>query len=185
MKKKSFALILVLFAFGGMLISCTTTASGTDGRRYSAAKRDFQRIVHDSQGNPILRIAGEYIGKQPQKGYETDIPWATVDTDFYNIGFVNLTHKKIRFVSKKVYQRDPHEVRRAKINQPPPLFEFTDFRKTPDPYFEELEPLEERKLVNWAIHTDNLMTYNVSNIVFRINHLDNEYTFNIFLIYQK
>lgn len=184
-KKKTIGSNLVLFAFAGLLISCTTTASDPNGNGYRSAQRDFQRIVRDDQGNPILRIAGKYIGKQPQERYETDIPWTTVDTDFYNIGFENLTRKKIRFVSKKIYQRDPTEVRRAKTNQTPALLEFTNFLKTPDPNFEELEPLEERKLINWAIHTDNQMPHNVSNVVFRIHHRDNEYTFNIFLIYQK
>ena len=185
MKIQSIRLGLVILALAGLLIGCKTTASDAGGNRQSAAQRDFHRILVDDQGIPILRISGEYIGKQPHRGYETDIPWITVDTDFYNIGIENLTRNKIKFVSKKVYQRDPYEVRRGNINQPPSLVESIDFIKTPDLNFEELEPLENRKLINWAIHTDNLITDSVSNIVFRIKHLDKAYTFNIFLTYQK
>ena len=185
MKIKSIGLGLLILALAGLLIGCKTSASDADGNRQSAARRDFHRILFDDQGVPILRISGEYIGKQPHQGYETDIPWLTVDTDFYNLGFENLTRNKIRFVSKKVYQLDPYEVRRGNINQPPSLVESIDFIKTPNSNFEELEPLENRKLINLAIHTDNQITHSVSNIVFRIMHLDMTYTFNIFLTYQK
>ena len=176
---------LMILAFAGLFIGCKTTASDADGNRPSAARRDFHRILFDDQGIPILRISGEYIGKQPQHGYESDIPWITVDTDFYNIGFENLTRNKIKFVSKKAYQHDPYEIRRGNKNQPPSLVESIDFMKTPDPNFGELEPLENRRLINWAIHTDNLLNNSVSNIVFRIKHKEKAYTFNIFLIYQK
>lgn len=184
-KIKSIGLSLVIFAFVGLLISCKTTASGAYGNRPGSNQKNFQRIIHDGQGHPILRVTCEYIGKQPHAGYDTEIPWLTVDTDFYNIRFENLTRKKIRFISKKTYQRDPHEFQGGKVNPPPILLEFTDFLKTPDSDFEDLEPLENRKLINWAVNTDNQITRSVSSTVFQINYLDNEYTFNIFLIYQK
>ena len=108
-----------------------------------------------------------------------------MDTDFYTIEFKNLTHNKIAFISKKVYQRNARTAGEEEENPLPALTEFTDFSRKPDSDFGPLEPQEERKLINWAIHTNNQRSADIVNIVFRIRHAAREYTFNIVLAYQK
>jgi hypothetical protein len=185
MEKIPTGFVIAYLAIAGLLFGCSTTESEKTANRSHQADRFFQRTVSDYQGRPILRITCEYTGKQPQAGYETVVPWETIDTDFYNIKFKNLTRNKIAFISKKVYQRNVQPVS-AERSDPVPVFtEFADFTRKPDPDFEPLEPHEDRKLINWAIHTNNQLSDDVANIVFRIRHMQHEYTFNIFIAYHK
>lgn len=147
--------------------------------------RYFQRTVSDYQGIPILRITGEYAAKQPYAGYETAVPWKRIDTDFYNIEFKNLTRDKIAFISKKVYQRNARAINDEKDDPLPAPIESADFTREPDSDFAPLEPHEERKLINGAIHTNNQLSDDVANIVFRVRHTQREFTFNICLICRK
>ena len=102
-----------------------------------------------------------------------------------NIKFKNLTRNKIAFISKKVYQRNAQPVSAERGDPVPVPTEFADFKREPDPDFEPLEPHENRKLINWEIHTNNQLSEDVANIVFRIRHMQHEYTFNIFIAYHK
>jgi len=185
MKKSPTGFVIASIAIAGLLLGCNPAVSEKIATPDRHGDRYFQRTVSDSQGRPILRITGEYTGKQPHAGYETTAPWKTIDTDFYNIEFKNLTRNKIAFIIKKVYQRNAQTISDQKSDPLPALTEFADFTHEPDSDFGPLEPHEERKLVNWAIHTNNQLSDDVANIVFRIRHLAHEYTFNIFLPYHK
>jgi len=103
----------------------------------------------------------------------------------FTVEFKNLTPNKIAFISKKVYQRNTRAIGDGKDDQLPALTESADFIREPDSNFEPLEPREERKLINWSIHTNNQLSDDVANIVFRIRYLEHEYTFNFFLAYRK
>jgi hypothetical protein len=103
----------------------------------------------------------------------------------FNIEFKNLTRNKIAFIFKKVYQRNARAFSGEKDDPLPALTEFADFTREPDSDFQPLAPQEERKLINWAIHTNNQLPDDVANIVFRIRNMAHEYTFNIFLAYHK
>jgi hypothetical protein len=185
MNKSQIGFIVAFIIIAGLLLGCNSTTSekiiGSDRQE----DRYFQRTVSDSLGRPILKITGEYTGKQPYAGYETAAPWKTIDTDFYNIEFKNLTHNQIAFISKKVYQRNPQAFSAKKGDPLPVLTGFADFRRTPDSNFEPLEPQEERKLINWAIHTNNQLSNDVANIVFRIRHAAREYSSNLILVYHR
>jgi hypothetical protein len=185
MEKGPTGFIIAFIVMAGLLLGCSPTAPEKKARPDRQGDRYFQRTVSDYQGRPILRITGKYTGKQPYAGYETAVPWKTIDTDFYNIEFKNLTHNQIAFISKKVYQRNAQVFSAKKGDTEPALTEFADFTRKPDSDFEPLEPQEERKLINWAIHTNNQMSDDVANIVFQIRHAAHEYTFNIFLVYHK
>jgi hypothetical protein len=185
MKKGPVAFVIASIAITGLLFGCSTTASEKIAKPDRQVDRYFQRMVTDYQGRPILRITGEYRGKQPYAGYDTAVPWKTIDTDFYNIEFENLTSNKIAFISKKVYQRNAQPVSAERGDPVPVLTEFADFTREQDPDFESLEPHEDRKLINWAVHTNNQLSDDVATIVFRIRHMKHEYTFNIFLAYHK
>jgi hypothetical protein len=102
-----------------------------------------------------------------------------------NIKFKNLARNKIAFISKKVYQRNARPISVERGDPITVPTEFSDFTREPDPDFEPLEPHEDRKLINWAIHTNNQLSADVANIVFRIRHMQHEYTFNIFIAYHK
>ena len=185
MNKSPTVFIIAFFTIAGLLLGCNQTAPEKITRPNRQEDRYFQRTVSDYLGRPILRITGEYVGKQPYAGYETVAPWQTIDTDFYNIEFKNLTHNQIAFISKKIYQRNAQALS-AKMDDPElALIEFADFTRTPDSDFKPLEPQEERKLINWAIHTNNQLSDGVANIVFRIRHAAREYTFNIILVYRR
>jgi hypothetical protein len=95
------------------------------------------------------------------------------------IQFENLTRHKITFISQKVYQKDARHNRNGMADSKPVLTEFVDFSKQPDSDFDRLEPLEERKLINRAFRVSDNPSPIVSNIVFQILYLDQEYTFNI------
>jgi len=185
MEKGPLGFIIASFAIAGLLLGCNTAAPEKIAKPDRQGDRYFQRTVSDYQGRPILRITGAYKGKQPYAGYETAVPWKTIDTDFYNIEFKNLTRNKIAFISKKVYQRNARAISDEKDDPLPALTESANFIREPDSDFEPLEPHEERKLINWPIHTNNQLSDDVANIVFRIRHLEHEYTFNIFLAYHK
>ena len=185
MGKSPAGFIIAFIAIAGLLFGCNTAASEKITKPDRQGDRYFQRTVNDYQGRPILRITGKYTGKQPFPGYETAVPWQTIDTDFYNIEFKNLTRNKIAFISKKVYQRNARTSGDEKNDPLPALTEFTDFSTEPDPDFGPLEPQEERQLINWTIHTNNERSDDVANIVFRIRHAAHEYTFNIFLAYHR
>ena len=185
MEKGPTGFVIAAIAIAGLLLGCNPTASEKIATPDHQGDRYFQRTVSDYQGRPILRITGEYTGKQPYAGYETAVPWKTIDTDFYNIEFKNMTRNKIAFISKKVHQRNARAISDEKDDPLPPLTEFADFTREPDSDFAPLEPHEERKLINWAIHTNNQLSDDVANIVFRIRHTAHEYTFNIFLAYHK
>ena len=177
--------VIASIAIVALLLGCSTPAPEKVAKSDQRGGRNFQRTVSDYQGRPMLRITGEYTGKQPFPGYETDVPWKTIDTDFYNIEFKNLTRSKIAFISKKVYQRNARTSGGEEDSSLPALVAFTDFSHKPDSDFAPLEPQEERKLINRAIHTSNRRPDDVANIVFRIRHEAHEYTFNIFLAYHK
>jgi hypothetical protein len=185
MEKGPLGYIIASFAISGLLLGCTTAAPEKIAKPDHQGDGYFQRTVSDYHGRPILRITGAYMGKQPYAGYETAVPWKTIDTDFYNIEFKNLTRSKIVFISKKVYQRNARAINDEKDDPLPALTESANFIQEPDSDFEPLEPHEERKLINWPIHTTNQLSGDVANIVFRIRHLENEYIFNIFLAYHK
>jgi hypothetical protein len=185
MEKGPLGLIIASFAIAGLLLGCNPATPEKIAKPDRQGDRYFQRTVSDYRGRPILRITGAYTGKQPHAGYETAVPWKTVDTDFYNIEFKNLTPNKIAFISKKVYQRNARAIRDEKNDPLPALTESANFMREPDSDFEPLEPHEERKLINWSIDTNNQLSDDVANIVFRIRHLDHEYTFNIFLAYHQ
>jgi hypothetical protein len=185
MEKGLLGFIIVSFAVAGFLLGCNTATPEKTAKPDRQGDRYFQRTVSDYQGRPILRITGAYTGKQPYADYETAVPWNTIDTDFYNIEFKNLTRNKIAFISKKVYQRNVRAISDEKDDPLPALTESADFTREPDSDFEPLEPHEERKLINWSIHTNNQLSDDAANIVFCIRHLEHEYTFNIFLAYHK
>jgi hypothetical protein len=185
MEKGPTGFVIASIAIAGLLWGCNPSSPEKIARPDHQGDRYFQRTVSDYQGRPILRITGEYTGKQPYAGYETAAPWKTIDTDFYNIEFKNLARNKIAFISKKVYRRNARAISDGKDDPLPALTEFADFTREPDSDFSPLEPHEERKLINWAIHTNNQLSDDVANIVFRIRHTAHEYTFNIFLAYHK
>jgi hypothetical protein len=185
MKKSPSGFIIAFITIAGLLLGCNPTTPEKISKSERQGDRYFQRTVSDYLGKPILRITGEYMGKQPYAGYKTAAPWKTIDTDFYNIEFINLTPNQIAFISKKIYQKNAQAIS-AKMNDPElALIEFADFTRTPDSDFEPLEPREERKLINWAIHTNNQLSDGVANIVFRIRYAAREYTFNIILAYHR
>jgi hypothetical protein len=185
MNKGPTGFIVASIAIAGLLLGCNTATSEKIAKPDRQGDRYFQRTVSDYQGRPILKITGEYTGKQPYAGYETTVPWKTIDTDFYNIEFKNLTRNKIAFISKKVYQRNTQALSDQQSDPASALIEFADFMREPHSDFGPLEPHEERKLINWAIHNNNQLPDGVANIVFRIRHLEHEYTFNILLAYHK
>jgi hypothetical protein len=185
MEKGPIKFTIAFIAFVALILGCNPSAPERIARSDRQGHRYFQRTVNDYGGRPILRVTGEYTGKQPFIGYDTAVPWQTIDTDFYNIEFKNLTRNKIAFISKKVYQRNAQAAIGETADPIMALKEFTDFTLEPNPDFEPLEPQEERKLINWAIHTNNTLSDDVANIVFRIRHGAYKYTFNIFLTYHK
>ena len=185
MEKGPIGFAIATIVIIGLIWGCNSTVPEKIARPDHQRDRYFQRTVSDYKGRPILRITGEYTGKQPFPGYETAVPWRTIDTDFYNIEFKNLTRNKIAFISKKVYLRNARAVSGEKDDRLPALIEFADFTREPNSDFGPLEPQEERKLINWAIHTNNQLSDDVANIVFRIRHAAHEYTFNILLTYHK
>ena len=185
MDKGPIGFTIACIVFVALILGCNPSAPERMARSDRQGDRYFQRTVNDYGGRPILKVTGEYTGKQPFKGYDTAVPWQTIDTDFYNIEFKNLTRNKIIFISKKVYQRNTQAVAGETADPITALKEFTDFTLETNPDFEPLEPREERKLINWAIHTNNKLSDDVANIVFRIRYGTYEYTFNILLTYHK
>jgi hypothetical protein len=185
MEKGPIGFIIASIAIVALLLGCNPAAPERIARPDRQGARYFQRTVNDYEGRPILRVTGEYTGKQPFIGYETAVPWQTIDTDFYNIEFKNLTRNKIAFISKKVYQRNAQAASGEAADPITALKEFTDFTLESNSDFEPLEPQEERKLINWAIHTNNKLSEDIFNIVLRIRHRAHEYTFNIFLVYHR
>ena len=99
-----------------------------------------------------------------------------------------ITDKRIEFISSKVYQSFPGEIARERnlpAKQSSILIEHKDYRKVHDPKFDPLEYRGERTLINWPIQTNNLSPYNITNIIFRIKYMEQEYRFNILMVYEK
>ena len=161
---------------------CSTTESVETATGMQNPDRFVQRTLTDHQGKPFLRVDCEYIGQQPYSGYPVNFPWKTKKIDFYNIRFENLTRHKITFISKKVYQKNARHDRSWRSDVKSALIESADFSKQPDSDFDQLEPLEERKLINWSIKASDIPSYKISSIVFQIQYLNQDYTFNIQLV---
>ena len=186
--KDQFIKLVLLIIFGLVSIFGCTTKSGLSDKNTSIGKRNYERIVYGNKGNPILKIVCEYFGKKPVKGFETGIRWETIDTDFYNLSFINLTDKRIEFISSKFYQSFSREVaneRNLPVKQSSILIENKDYRKEHDPKFDPLEYREERTLINWPIHTNNRYPFALTNIIFKIKQMEQKYRFNILIVYEK
>jgi hypothetical protein len=166
-----------------------TTKSGLSDNNTIIGNRNYERIVYGNKGNPILKIVCEYSGKKPVKGFEADIHWKTIDTDFYKLSFINLTDKRIEFISSKFYQsffsREVAEARKLKAKKSSVLIENEYDRKENDQKFDPLEYREERTFINWPIHTNNRYPFALTNIIFTIKHMEQKYRFNIFIMYEK
>ncbi|MDH4009158.1 MAG: hypothetical protein OEU55_00490, partial [Desulfobacterales bacterium] len=65
MKKGPTGFVIASIAIAGLLLGCNPTASEKNAMPDHQEDRYFQRTVSDYQGRPILRITGEYTGKQP------------------------------------------------------------------------------------------------------------------------
>ena len=186
--KDHFIGVLLIIIFGLVLVFGCTTKSGLSDMNIKIGKRNYETMVHGSKGNPILKIICNYSGKKPLKGFKIDIPWETIDTDFYNLSLINLTDKRIEFVSSKFYQSFAGEITEDKnllAKQSFILVEYKDYRQKHDPKFDPLEYREERILINWPMHTNNRYPYSLANIIFQIKHMEQEYRFNIFIPYEK
>ena len=173
--------LILCFTLFGLFFGCSATKSGNTAAHKQYPDRFVQRTLTDYQGKPFLRIACEYIGRQPYEGYQTSVPWQTDDIDFYNIQFENLTRHKITFISKKVYQNNARQRSPGSGDTKLELIEFSDFTKQPDSDFDRLEPLEECKLINWAFKTNDQPSNIVASIVFQIRYVEHDYTFYIHL----
>jgi hypothetical protein len=176
------AIFFLVFVFG------CTTKSGSPDKNTSTEKRDYERIVYGENGSPILKIVCKYVGKKPVANFKTDIDWETINTDFYNLSFINLTNKRIEFISSKSYQSLPEKIveeRNVLSKKSPVLIEHKDYRKEYDPNFDPLVYREQRTLINWPIHTYNKYAYALTNIIFQIKCMEQKYRFNIFIVYEK
>ncbi|MEJ2104925.1 MAG: hypothetical protein P8X47_10155 [Ignavibacteriaceae bacterium] len=187
MKDHSTAVLLISI-FGLILAFGCTTRFELSDKNTNTERRNYERIVYGNKGNPILKIVCKYVGKKPVKGFKTDIRWKIIDTDFYNLSFINLTDKKIEFISSEFYQSLPKEIaleRNLLAKRSVILIEHKDYRKEHDPKFDPLEYREERTLINWPVHTNNRYPYSLTNIIFQIKHMQQTYRFNIFIVYEK
>jgi len=185
---QSIKILLISIFSLALLFGCSATKSGLSENHTRVGKRNYERIVYDNEGNSILKIVCNYIGKKPMEGYTTDVHWETIDTDFYNLSFINLTGKRIKFISTKVYQSHPIEIaERSNLpgKQSSIFIEHKDYRKEHHPKFDPLEYREERTLINWPIQINNRYLYSITNIIFQIKYMEQEYRFNIFMVYEK
>lgn len=186
--KDHFIAVLLISIFSLVSAFGCTTRSGLSDKNTRIGKRNYESIVYGNKGNPILKIVCKYVGKKPVKGFKTDIRWEIIDTDFYNLSFINLTDKKIEFISSKFYQSFPKKMAIEK-NLPAKrsaiLIDHKDYRKEHDPKFDPLEYREERTLINWLIHTNNRYPYSLTNLIFQIKYMEQKYRFNIFIPYEK
>jgi hypothetical protein len=186
--KDHFIAVLFIIIFGLVLPSGCTTKSELSEKITSIGARNYETLVYGIKGNPILKIVCKYVGKKPVRGFKTDIRWETIDTDFYNLSFINLTDKRIEFISSKFYQSFPGKIAGKKnliAQQSIILTENKDYRKEYDSKFDPLECREERTLINWPIHTNNRYPYSSTNLIFQIRHMEEKYKFNIFIAYEK
>ncbi|MDX1707727.1 MAG: hypothetical protein R3274_03940 [Desulfobacterales bacterium] len=174
--------VTICFAIGSFLSGCSATDPEKTATPDLYPARTAKRMVTDIQGTPFLIINCEYVGRQPYKGYPSDVPWQTRATEFYNIGFQNLTPHKITFISKKVYQKDSPRNRTETGDIRLVLTDSADFTRRPDADFNVLEPFEERKLINWAFRANPQPSEHIATIVLQIQYQGDNYTFNIPLV---
>lgn len=80
-------------------------------------KRSYTKTLRDKDGNQIMVIAVQYIGKLPKPPLRIIVPWdwRTQDTDWYNITFKNLSNSTIEIKKASVnWEKGPA---RATITQ--------------------------------------------------------------------
>ncbi len=174
--------MIVWFAVCSFWAGCSATDPGKNAASNPYPERTVKRMVTDYQGTPFLKIDCQYVGRQPYKGYPSDVPWQTQAIDFYNIGFENLTLHKITFLSKKVYQNNSGQQQTETDDAGLVLTESADFTRQPDSDFDGLEPFEERKLINWSFEANQKPSEHIANIVLQIQYQGRAYTFNIPLV---
>ncbi len=188
LKNQSIQALLIIIFYLVLFLGCSATKTGLSANQASGGKKNYERIVYNNKGKPILKIECKYIGKKPVEGFKTYVQWEIIDTDFYNLSFINLSHKRIKFLSSKVYQSFPLEIPEEGIlpaRQSSIFIEHKDYRKVHDPKFDPLEYKAERTHINWPIHTNNLYAYMITNIIFQIKYMEQDYRFNIFMVYEK
>ena len=113
--KDHYTEVLFIIIFGLVLVFGCTTKSGLFEKNTSIGKRNYETIVYGNKGNPILKIICKYSGKKPLKGFKIDSQWEIIDTDFYKLSLINLTDRRIEFVSSKFYQSFAREITEDKM----------------------------------------------------------------------
>jgi len=156
-----------------------------------AEERNYSKIVAGDQGNPILKITMEYIGKKPVGKFEWDIDWKKKNTDFYNLIFTNLTDKPIEFIKSKRYWKIPvtktivHDKMPSGkiIRKDVPDIIYSDYRKRAMYDGNIIEPYGKKVRNNWWSYSSHV--YDVTYTDYMIEYDDKEYTFTIYVVYQK
>lgn len=173
MKKIPFVLCLA------MVFSCSSGAPKKEVPKVPpiTVDRSFEQVVKDDQGNPILHVAVEYLGKEPKGELLYKINWEKNEFDFYNWTFKNLTDSPITFIEQKRYSKYPKEwglyTRDSKTGE-------TTFKKVPDIIYKDFRenPLWEDNILKPG------MTYVKRNTFIGCGETENIRYYKFFVEYQ-
>lgn len=185
--------LLIMLILLPVFLGCSTTPRKDAGLSTIAGERNYTRIIKDHEGKPFLKLTCEYIGKQPLRDFWHKVPWEVIDTDFYRLTFENLSTHRIELVSRKIHQKYSQPMKWQMRLADGKILEysttknsaFIDFSRVRNAESNVLLPKEKRIQSNWFYHTNGEMPHNVLIIVYTINYLGKEYSFNAPMVYQR
>ncbi len=169
------------------IIAVVLFLSATEGL---AEERNYSKVLKDEQGNHILEMTCEYIGKKPQGAFVQNRDWENHDTDFYIFTYRNLTGLPFKFIktlswfkfgkTQTLHKRLPDG---QGIKQVFPMMSVRDFRNEPLYEGNIIEAFGEKIQRNKFVY--DTRPDNVGYDKLTLAHDGKEYTLTIHMVYKR
>ncbi len=155
-----------------------------------AEERNYSKILKDEQGNSILEMTCEYIGKKPLGAFVHGRDWENNDTDFYVFTYKNLTGLPFEFMmtlsyfkfgkTQTLHKRMPDG---QTVKQVFPMMFVRDYRNDPLYDGNVIEPFGEKVHRNKFVY--DTRPDNVGYDKLTLRHDGKEYTLTVYMVYKK
>ncbi len=156
----------------------------------SAEERNYSKIVKDEQGNPILKMTCEYIGKKPMGAFAHVRDWENNDTDFYVFTYKNLTGLPFEFIktlsyfkfgkTQTLHKRLPDG---QTVKQVFPMMSVRDFRHEPLYEGNIIDPFGEKIQRNKFVY--DTRPDNVGYDKLTLRHDEKDYALTVYMVYKR
>lgn len=155
-----------------------------------AEERNYSKVLKNKEGEPVLEVTCEYIGKQPFGEFVHEREWENKDTDFYIFTYRNLTGYSFEFIqtvsyfkfgkTQTLHKRLPNG---KTVQQVFPMMAVRDFRKEPLYEGNTIEPFSKKIFENKFVYDTRPKNVGYDRLTLR--HDGKNYTLVIYMVYKK